>query len=257
MSLILITISSCTNEFEKARTSNDPKLILSKANSYFKEKDYVSAQTLYELSIQYYRGKEEAEDIFLNLAYTFYHTGEYITANHYFNNFVSTFYNSKKKEEADYMAAFAHYKMSPNYKLDQTFSLKSIESLQNFITKYPESSKLKECNKLIDEMRAKLEKKAFHQGLLYYNLSEYQSAVRSLELLLKDYPGSSFEEQAKHLLVKSSYELADKSIEDKKAERFNETLTYCKKYAEKFKDKKYQKEVKEIQNNTILKLKNL
>ncbi len=254
---LIICLSSCSTEFERVRTSNDPKLILTKANEYYKDKEWVSAQTLYELAVQFYRGKAEAEEIFFNIAYTYYHTGEYITASHYFSNFVSTFYNSKNKEEADFMAAYSHYKLSPNYKLDQSHSQKSVEALQSFVNKYPDSKRIPECNKLMDEMRKKMEKKAHQQGLLYYKLGQYQSAVKSFEILLKDYPGSAFETEAKYLLVKSSFELAENSIEEKREERYNETIDYCKKYMDKFKDKKLNKEIKEIYQKSLSNIKKI
>lgn len=254
---ILGFLTSCASEFEKVRTSNDPKLILNKANDYFKAEEYLSSQALYELALQYYRGKEEAEGIFINLAYTYYHTEEYITASHYFQNFSSTFSNSQRKEEADYMYAYSYYRLSPNFKLDQSYSIKSSEAFQLFANKYPDSARIPEVNRLLDEMRRKLEEKAFHQGFLYHQLSQYQSAVRSLEILLKDYPGSPFEDEAKLLLVKSSYNLADNSIEEKKLERYEETSTYCQKYADKLKDRKANKEIKDIQNKCISKIKSL
>jgi outer membrane protein assembly factor BamD len=232
-------------------------LILSKANEYFKKEDFYSAQTLYELAIQSYRGKAEAENIFFNLAYTFYHNEEFITASHYFNNFVSTFANSPKKEEADFMAAYSNYRLSPNYKLDQSFSQKSIEAFELFANKYPTSKRIAECNKLIDEMRGKMERKAHQQGILYYNLSEFQSAVKSFEILLKDYPGSVYESEAKLLLIKSSFKLAENSIEEKKEERFNDVVVYCQKYMNKIKDKKAVKEISEIYKESTNILKNL
>ena len=151
-----------------------------------------------------------------NIAYTYYHTGEYITASHYFSNFVSTFYNSKNKEEADFMAAYSHYKLSPNYKLDQSYSQKSIDAMQAFVNKYPDSKRLAECNKLMDEMRKNWKRKRTSKDCFYYKLGQYQSAVKSFEILLKDFPGSAFETEAKYLLVKSSFELAENSIEEKK-----------------------------------------
>jgi outer membrane protein assembly factor BamD len=255
--LSFLAFSACTNKFEKVRTSNDPKLILATANGYFKDKDYYSAQSLYELAIQSYRGKSEAESIFFNLAYTFYHTNDFITSSQYFKNFSSTYSTSEKREEADFMSAYANYRLSPNYKLDQSYSKTSIEELEKFINKYPNSKRISECNKLIDNMRAKMERKSFEQGLLYYNIGEFQSSVRGFELLLKDFPGSKYEGEAKLLLVKASYELADKSIEEKKLERFNETLSHCKKFIGKLKDKKAEAEMKIFQQKAIEKIKNL
>jgi outer membrane protein assembly factor BamD len=255
--VMVLSIGSCTNEFEKVRTSGDPKLILNKANEYFNEKDYYSAQTLYELAIQSYRGKAEAENIFYNLAYTFYHNGEFITASQYFKNFSSTYGNSPKREESDFMSAYSHYQLSPNFKLDQSYSEKSIEELEQFLNRYPSSKRVAECNKLIDEMRGKMERKSFEQGQLYYNLQEYQSATKSFENLLKDFPGSKYESESKLLLVKSSYELALKSVEDKKMERFAETVAYCKKFIGRLKDRKVEAEIKDIFEKASKKLKSI
>ena len=49
---LLLSITSCSTEFEKIRTSNDPELILKKAHEYFKEGDNYNAQALYELYIE-------------------------------------------------------------------------------------------------------------------------------------------------------------------------------------------------------------
>jgi len=253
---VTFILSSCATEFERIRSSNDQKLILAKAHEFYKEKDYPAAQALYELSIQFYRGKIEAEEIFFNYAYTYYHLGEYITASHYFKNFASTYYNSDKKEEAEYMAAYSHYNLSPNYRLDQSYSVKAIEAFQEFINKYPNSPRVKSCNELIDKMRLKLETKSFEQGLLYYNIGQYQAAVRSFENLLKDFPGSKSEEEAKFLMIKASFVLAENSIYDKKAERFEETIVLCRKYMDKISNKNFKKEVKDILNSATQELKN-
>ena len=244
--LFFTLLTSCTTEFERVRTSNDPEKILSKANEYYDEESYVNAQTLYELAIQYYRGKTEAEELFFKYAYTFYHMGEYISASHYFGNFASTFYNSKFKEEAAFMSAYSHYRLSPSFKLDQSYSQKAIEAFQEFTNNYPESPRVQECNELIDEMRRKLEVKAFAEGRLYYDIGQYQAAVVSLQNMLKNYPGSKEEEKAKLLLVKGSFIWAENSIVQKRKERYEQAKMFGLKYKDKLKNKSYKKEIEII-----------
>jgi outer membrane protein assembly factor BamD len=241
---------SCSTEFEKVRMSNDPQKILVKANEYYENKDYGNAQALYELAIQSFRGKTEAEDIFINYAFTYYYLREYITASHYFKNYASTFINSPRREEADFMAAYSHYAMSPNHRLDQSYSLKAIDGFQEFMNKYPQSDRIEECNRLIDEMRLKLEKKSFDQGILYFNIGQYQAATRSFENMIKDFPGSKFDEEAKYYLIKSSYILASNSIIDKQDERYKETLDYYNKYGAKIRNRNFSKELSLIIKNT-------
>jgi len=196
---IILSIFACKSEFESVRTSNDPERIYKKALEYYEEEDWLKAQTLLELSIPSYRGKTEAEDLFLKFAYTHYNNNEFILASHYFKNFATTFYNSEQKEEAEYMSAYSNYRMSPNPKLDQTYTMKAIEGLQLFINTHPESDRVETCNNLIDEMRKKLEVKAFQQGELYYNIGQYASAVKSFENMLVDYPESKDVEKVRYI----------------------------------------------------------
>ncbi len=246
--LTAVLFTSCTTEFERVRSSNDPKLILSKANEYFEEEEYLNAQTLYELAIQYYRGKKEAEELFFNYAYTFYHLKEYISSAHYFNSFASTFYNSQNREEAAYMSAYSNYRMSPNFKLDQGYTQKAIDGFQEFTNNYPDSPRVNDCNKLIDELRMKMEKKAFAQGKLYYNIGQYQAAVVAFKNMLNSYPGSKSEQEARYLLIKSSFILAEKSIASKQEERYIESHKLANQYKKKISNKKYLKEINSIIN---------
>ncbi|HOY14042.1 MAG TPA: outer membrane protein assembly factor BamD [Saprospiraceae bacterium] len=254
---LLLIVTSCSTEFEKIRTSNDPEMILKKAHEYFKDGDNYNAQALYELSIQYFRGKAEAEDIYFNFAYTYYNTSDFTTASQYFKTFCTTFLNSPKREEAYFMSAFSKYKLSPSFRLDQTPSVKAIEEFQEFINAYPNSPRIVQCNKLIDEMRAKLEQKSFNQAQQYFDMGYFESAVRSFQNHLGNFPGSSFEEEAQFLMIKSSYELASNSVIEKREERYNETVTLCNKYLEKISKKSFKNDVKQILEKSLVQLKNL
>ncbi len=253
--LCFLILSSCKTEFEKIRTSNDPERIFNAANKYYENGDYMKAQTMYELVIPFYRGKEAAEDLFYNYAYTHYNTGQYILANHYFKSFAKTFYNSPNREECEFMAAFSNVQLSPNHKLDQSYSQTAIEELQQFTNRYPESDRVQECNDLIDEIRLKLETKAFEQGQLYYNLNEYLSAISAFDNMIKDFPDTKRAAEVRYLVLKSSYEWAKKSIYTKREERYNETLKRFKQFKTKHARSEYFKDAQEIEKKTLEALK--
>jgi outer membrane protein assembly factor BamD len=166
------TLISCKSEYEKLRTSGNTKAILAKAMDYYKKGDYTKAQGLYDLIISNLRGSVDAEKVYFEYAYTHYHLQKFVSSAYYFKQFSQTFPNSELKEEADYMSAYSEYKMSPIYRLDQTATAKAVDELQLFMNTYPTSTRIKECNKLIDELRVKLEKKAFEEGELYFRICE-------------------------------------------------------------------------------------
>ena len=255
--IIILFLTSCKSEFEALRTSNQPEKVYKAANDYYAAKDYDRAIALYDIVIQYYRGKQEAEDLFFKYAYAHYYQADYILASTYFKNYSGTFSNSVNKEEAEYMAAYANFKLSPNYKLDQTYTQKAIEGFEQFINLYPNTERAEAANKLIDEMRRKLEQKSFEQGNLYYKIGQYQAAMTSFQNTLKDFPESKRIEEVRFLIVKSSFIQASNSIYEKKKERFNETLEHYAQFIKKHPKSKWLKEAKSIEKETLAELKKL
>ena len=250
-------LSSCKSDFEKLRATGDVDEIYKKGFEYYEDQEYLKAQNLFELIINNLRGKVEAEKVYFYYAYTHYHLGRYVLASYYFKNFSSTFPNSTYREEADFMMGFANYQLSPNARLDQTYSGKAIEQFQIFVNTYPTSERVEECNKLIDIMRRKLEKKAFAEGELYYDLRQYQAATKSFENLLKDFPESPDAERVRFLIMKGNYLLAQNSVFKKQRERYELTMTYYKKFINKYPLSSYRKDADAIFNNTTKKLKQL
>ena len=145
-----------------------------------------------------------------------------------------------------FMAAYSNYQLSPNHKLDQGPSNLAIEGLQSFINEFPASPRVDECNKLMDELRAKLEKKSFEQGKLYYDLKSYQSAMSSLENTLKDFPETKRAEELRYLIVKSSEELSTNSIYEKMQLRLQRTVELSNDFLKKHPRSKKKKEIKSI-----------
>jgi outer membrane protein assembly factor BamD len=254
---LVMGLASCKSKFEALRTSNQPEQIYKAANDYYATKEYDRAIALYDIVIQYYRGKTEAEDLFFKYAYAHYYQNDFILASTYFKNYSGTFSNSVNKEEAEYMSAFSNFKLSPNYKLDQSYTLKAIEGFEQFINLYPGTERAELANKMIDEMRRKLELKSFEQGSLYYKIGQYQAAVTSFQNTLKDFPESKKIEDVRLLILKSSFILASNSIYEKKEERYNETLEHYAQFIKKHPKSKKLKEAKSIEKETLVELKKL
>jgi outer membrane protein assembly factor BamD len=224
---------SCKSEYETIRTSNNPERIYKAAQRYYKAKEYDRALGLYDLIIQYYRGRQEAEELFLNYAYCHYYLNDFILASTYFKNYASTFTNSPDKQEAEYMSAYANYKLSPNHRLDQTYTLKAIEGFEQFINLYPYTERAEEATKLLDAMRSKLEIKAYEQGILYYKIGQFQSAITSFQSFVNEFPETKKMEEVRFLMIRSAMLLAEKSIIDKQKERYEDAMNFVQIYLKK------------------------
>ena len=253
----LVGGSSCKSNFERVRTSGDVSLIYKTAFEYYDKGKYQDAQTLFEGIISNYRGKAESEKLYFSYAYTHYHLEQFVLASYYFKTFSNTFTNSTQREEAAYMAAYSNYLMSPTYRLDQNYTEKAIEEFQNFVNTYPNSDRVSNCNKQMDLLRKKLEQKAYNEGQLYFDLKDYQAAIRSFENMLKDYPETDNAEKIRYMIIRSEYLLAENSVLEKQEERYVAEIEFINEFAAKYPKSKYIKEVKNIRKTSDLKIKEI
>jgi len=224
-SLLLIVLFSMflagCSEYQKLLKSNDTTLKYKKAIIYYNEEQFVKASTLFEELMPIFRGTSKAETVSYYMAYCAYGMGDYITGGYYFRNFIKSFPDSSYAEECLYMSAYCYYMESPKPRLDQTSTQDAIDALQLYINRYPNSSRVEEGNKLIDELQDKLVYKSYLSARNYYDREHYPSAIIALQNGIKDYPASSYREELMFMLLQSRFELASKSIEEKQHERFN------------------------------------
>jgi outer membrane protein assembly factor BamD len=238
---LLILLVSCIacNDFKKLQKSNDLDKKYEMAIKYYEKKDFLKSSILLEELITLYRGTPRAEKIFYYYAYTSYELGDYTMAAYQFKSFVKNFPNSQYTEECAYMNAYCYYLNSPHYSLDQGDTYKAINEFQLFVNQYPNSTRIEESNKMIDKLRAKLEKKAYESAKQYYYIRDYQAAIISFGNILKDFPNSEQKDEMNFLILKSSYLLAINSIEAKKKDRIQQTIDTYLKFVDSFPQSKY------------------
>jgi outer membrane protein assembly factor BamD len=229
----MLAISSCSS-YNKLVKSTDYNKKYDAAIDYYDKKEYTKALGLLEELVSIYRGTAKGEKIMYYYAYSTFAIGDYLLAGYHFNNFVKTFPATDKTEECAYMNAYCYYLESPRYSLDQTDTKNAIKEMQSFINKYPESKRKEECNNLILKLREKLEMKYYEISKQYYFLEDFNAAITSFEILLKDYPDTKYREELMYLLVKTNYVYASKSINRKKIERFNAAIDSYNKFVSYF-----------------------
>ena len=255
--IMLLFLGACKSEFEKMRSSGDMAAILKKGNEYYDKGEYMKAQTMYDLIISTIRGRQDAEKVYYRYAYTHYYLEKFVSGNYYFEQFAKTYPGSEYREEADYMAAYCNYKQSPTYRLSQEATNKANDELQLFVNTYPNSERVKEANKLIDEMRTKLEKKAFEEGNLYFDIHEYQAAIQTYNNVLKDFPETSNAELISYKIILAAYDYAKNSVLLKQEERYKLAIEESDRFMRRNEKSKYKKEIAAINKEVKQKLKEI
>lgn len=237
-----VSLEGCRSEYQKILKSTDVSKKLAKAKEYYQKKDYFRSIQLFDELVNIYRGTDDAEEIYYYYALCNYGLKDYITARYHFKTFSETYPKSKYAEECRYMAAYCYYLESPKFSLDQDNTYKAIEALQLFVNLYPKSERVASCNDLIDDLRAKLEQKAYENAKLYLKIGDYKASVTSLKNAINDFPDSPFNEEISFMILKSSFLYAENSIETKQYERYKEALSYYQSFKDAYPKSKYLKE---------------
>ena len=241
LALLIITLGSCKSKYEKLKASNDYAKKYQEAIKYYNQKDYNKALGLFEVLVERYRGRAEAEDLFYYYAFTNYKLKDYTAARYHFKTFADTYPSSTRAEECRFFSAYCYYLDSPIYSLDQDNTLKAIEALQLFINLYPKSDRVTEASKLIQNLRDKLEEKSYADSKLYLTIGDYQSAVIAFGNTLRDYPDTKYAEELEYLTIKAQYEYAGISKETRQEDRYNQAISYADQFTEKYEKSKYLK----------------
>lgn len=230
----LFLFPACKSRYEKIRTSTDLALKYKTATYYFNKRDFTRALPLLEDLNTSMKGSDKAEDAAYFYAYCEFYLKDFAIARNLFQTFAEQFPNSLRAEEARFMGAKCSMQESPVFSLDQENTTKAIEALQLFINLYPHSTRIAECNKMMDILRGKLEAKSFENAKLYYTIGDFKPAVIALKNSQRDFPDSKFREETEFLIIKCNYLYAGGSILAKQEDRYNETIQSFESFKENF-----------------------
>jgi len=249
--------TSCTTSFDKIQKSKDFAYMLTKADEYYDKKSYSKANTLYEQLLTVYKGTKTFENLYYRYAFTFYYDRSYLAASYHFKNFCDLFPKSTKTEECAYLNSLCLYNLSPDYTLDQSNTVKSIGELQTFVNTHPDSKRIADANKYIDDSRDKLEIKDNYGAELYFKIGEYKAAGVAFEQIIRKYPDSKNADYYQFMVVKSNFKYAINSIPEKQEDRYKIVMTDANDFLEKYPKSQFKSEIDKIINLSSQSLKKI
>ena len=248
--LIAGALSSC-GEYNKILKSTDYEYKYEAAKNYFANGKYSKSATLLEDMLIQLKGTDKAEESLYMLAMSYYNQEDYSTSSHYF----TTYYNTYPKGQFTELARFHSGKSlgldTPEPRLDQSGTYKAIQELQMFLEYFPQSSKKQEAQDMVFALQDKLVQKEYFAAKLYFDLgnymgNNYQSCVITAQNALKDYPYAKLREDLSILVLRSKYQMAVQSIQEKKVERYRDAVDEYYAFKNEFPESKYSKEVEKI-----------
>lgn len=227
--MILAMILTSCGEYQQVLKSNDMNYKFDYAKRAFEEKKYTQATTVLTDIITRLKGTDKAEDALYLLALSHYELKDFANSGAYFKTYYNRYPKGKYTELARFYCGYGYYLDSPETQLDQSDTMKGIEELQGFLDFFPRSDKVSIAQNAIFELQDKLTLKQLENAQLYYNLgnylgNNYESAKIVARNAIKNYPYSRYKEDLELVILKSLYQEAVQSVEEKKENRFREVI---------------------------------
>ena len=253
ITLLAATVLSSCGEYNKLLKSTDYEYKYEAAKNYFAKGQYNRSATLLNELITILKGTDKAEESLYMLGMSYYNQKDYQTAAQTFITYFNTYPRGTFTELARFHAGKSLFLDTPEPRLDQSSTYQAIQQLQMFMEYFPNSTKKQEAQDMIFALQDKLVLKELYSAKLYYNLgnylgNNYESCVITAQNALKDYPYTKRKEDLSMLILKSKYQEAIQSVEEKKIERFRDVIDEYYSFINDFPDGANAKDAKKIFN---------
>ena len=262
--LLSILLVSC-GEYNKVLKLTDIDKKFEYAKRYFDEGKFSRSATLLEEVVQMRRGSAMGEESLYLLAQSYFRMKDYLTASEYFATYFKTYPKGQFAELARFYSAYGLFMESPDPRLDQSSTYKAMEQFQDFIELFPQSERKEEAQNMLFQLQEKLALKELLTTRLYYNLGDfllfpfpggnYLSAVITAQNALQSYPFTKYREDFMYLIFKSKYEMAVRSVDEKKDLRLRDVKDEYYAFINDFPEGRFTKEITRLYQNIEKRLK--
>jgi len=248
--MLVALLSSCASEFNSVYKYGDTEAKYEFAKESFARGKFQQATTLLEELVTIKKGTEEAQECLYMLAMSQYCNLDYEAASEAFKKYTTSYPRGIFVEPAYFYVGQSLYQSSPEPRLDQSPTNGAITAYQQFMDLFPDSKLRPIAQERLYELHDKLIMKEFLSAQLYYNLggyfgninsndeSNYNASIITAQNTLKNYPYCSLREDLMLLIVKSKYQLAENSSEEKRIERYRDAEDECYGFINEFPESK-------------------
>ena len=232
-------MTGCTSEFSTVLKSTDKDFKYEYAKQCFAQGKFGNAITLLSEVVTAQKGRQNAQESLYMLAMAQYCNRDYEAASATFRKYFQSYPKGDFAEQASFYVGQSLFESMPDPRLDQSATVGAINAYQNFMDYFPESSLREEAQKRLFILQDNLVMKEYLSAELYYNLggyfgninsnteSNYESCIITAQNALKAYPYTSLREKFSLLIMKSKFELAQNSSEEKRLDRYRDAEDEC------------------------------
>lgn len=246
---LALLLTSCANEFNAVYKSADNAYKYEYAKECFARGKYTRATTLLSTLVTLEKARKNGEESLYMLGMSQYMGRDYESAAQTFKRYVQMYPKNTYSDVAQFYIGQSLYMSTPEPRLDQSMTISAISAFQEYLDIYPDAKFKTDAQQRLFDLQDKLVRKELYNAQLYYDLgpyfgncgageNNYQACIITAQNALKDYPYTTLRENFAVLIMKSKFELAQSSVEEKRMERYQDAEDECYGFINEYPDSK-------------------
>lgn len=254
-------LASC-GEYNSVQKTMDYEYKYDVGKSLYAQGRYAAASQLFGDVLAPLKGSAYGEESLYMLAMSAFKSRDYESAASYFRKYYQAYPKGAFVEDCRYHCGYSLYKLTPDPRLDQTNTHEALSEFVNFLEYYPGTKYKDLAQEMIGKLQDKLIEKEFNAAKLYYDLggyisncayggSNYEACVVTAQNALDEYPYASPDrrEQFAIMILRSKYQLAKNSVEEKRIQRYRDAIDEYYAFLNDFPESRYLKEAESMHRN--------
>lgn len=181
--------------------------LMSRAEAAIARKNYGEGRKQLQRLINQFPESELVPAARLSIGRAYFNEKRYEEARAEYQRFIELFPQHEQADEARYYTGLAFFRQMEKTDRDQALTKKAIAEFQTLVTEFHDSQFAPDARAKLAQCRRQLTEKELYVGTFYFNRGAYGAAIPRFETILKEYPGSEYDDQALYYLGESLWEL--------------------------------------------------
>ncbi len=213
--LFAVSISGCaildlfSSKRSEAPAGSDQEL-MGRAEAAMARKKYDEGRKDLQRLINQFPESELVPAARLTIGRSYFNEKRYDEARAEYQRFIELFPQHERVDEARYYIGLSYFRQMEKADRDQTLSKKAIAEFQTLVSESRDSQYAADARAKIAACRRLLVQNELYVGKFYFDRGAYGAAIKRFETILKEYPGSEYDDQALYYLGESLWELEQK-----------------------------------------------
>lgn len=239
----IMAAASCKSQYDIVLNTSDVDLKFNTAMDYFNQGKYAKSAALFEsLAIQT-NGTERDDTVQYYWGLSNYRYKDYYTAESNFERFTTNYPRSPFTQEARFLRIDCLYRQTLRYELDQAPTYRAISQIGEYLKEFPATDRLSDCEAMLTELGARLDRKAYEAAKLYFRMEDYKASRVAFRNILKDDSENIYREDILYYIAKSSYRYAKLSYNYLQKERYMVFMDDYLNFVSEIPDSPYRREL--------------